>query len=152
MRRLHQSVGVLSLAAFLASGLYMRWLHANTTGLDETTRMLLRSTHIYLLFTALLNLFLGLYLPEAPAGWRRWTRLVGSVLILVAPLLVAAGFLTAPWLTGLERPYSRWGVYGSLAGLVLHAVSRWRASRSRPVPGERKGTADRKPSEEPAGV
>jgi hypothetical protein len=37
-------------------------------GLDDTTRMLFRSTHIYLLFAALLNLALGLYLKAEPAG------------------------------------------------------------------------------------
>jgi hypothetical protein len=124
MSRPHLLTGLAGLAAFLASGLYMRWLHALTPGLDETTRMLLCSTHIYLLFAALLNLTLGLYLPPAPAGWRRRLRLTGSLLILAGPPLLAAGFLTEPWLTGLERPYSRWAIYGSLAGLALHAAAR----------------------------
>jgi hypothetical protein len=141
MRALHLFTGVASLAAFLASGLYMRWLHASGAALDETVRMLLRSTHIYLLFAALLNLTLGLYLPPPPAAWRRRVRLAGSLLILAAPPLIGVGFMTEPWLTGLERPYSRWGIYASLAGVVLHAASAWRAGRASPTANMREGDA-----------
>src|SRR5262245_65569413 len=92
-------------------------------GMDDTRRMLFRSTHIYLLFAALLNLSLGLYLADESPGWRRWLRWVGSALVLAAPPLLAVGFLVEPWLTGLDRPYSKPAVYGSLAGLLLHALA-----------------------------
>jgi hypothetical protein len=126
MRRLHLVVGLVGLAAFLASGQYMDLGYDHLRGLDDATRLLFRSTHIYLLFAALLNLALGLYLEAEPAGWRRWLQRVGSALVLVAPPLLAAGFLTEPWLSGLDRPYSRPAIYGSLAGLILHAGGRWR--------------------------
>jgi hypothetical protein len=117
--------------AFLASGQYMDLYHDHLRGLDDTTRMLFRSTHIYLLFSALLNVALGLYLVVDPGGWRRWLQRGGSALLLVAPLLLAAGFLTEPWLAGLERPYSRPAIIGSLVGMGLHLLSRWpRRARS----------------------
>src|SRR5437868_3993345 len=102
MRRLHLVVGLVGLAAFLASGQYMDRVYDHLRGLDDTRRMLFRSTHIYLLFAALLNLALGLYLvAEAPA-WRRWLQRLGSALVAAAPVLLAAGFLIEPWLDGLD--------------------------------------------------
>jgi hypothetical protein len=123
MRRLHLAVGLVGVVGFLASGQYMALGHDHLHGLDDTTRMLFRSTHIYLLFASLLNLALGLYLPEGPDGWRCWLRRAGSVMLLLAPPLLAAGFLTEPWLSGLERPYSRPAVYGSLTGMLLHLLA-----------------------------
>jgi|SRR5690242_9575895 len=123
MRRLHLATGLLALAAFLASGQYMDRAHDHLRGLDDTTRMLFRSTHIYLLFAALLNLALGLYLAPTPVRWRLWLQRAGSALLLAAPGLLAAGFLTEPWLTGLDRPYSGPAIYASLAGMLLHLVS-----------------------------
>jgi hypothetical protein len=122
MRQLHLATGLLALLAFLASGQYLDLAHDHLRGLDDATRMLFRSTHIYLLFAALLNLALGLYLAP-PGGWRLWVQRAGSLLVLAAPWLLAAAFLTEPWLTGLERPYSRPARYGSLAGMLLLLVS-----------------------------
>src|SRR5262249_16768934 len=116
-------------------------------GLDDATRLLFRSTHIYLLFAALLNLALGLYLEAEPAGWRRWLQRVGSALVVVAPALLAAGVLTEPWLSGPDRPYSRPAIYSSLAGLILHAASRWqwrvlaKPVTGRALPGSVGGTS-----------
>jgi hypothetical protein len=123
MRRLHLVVGLVSLAAFLATGQYMDRAYDHLRGLDDGPRLLFRSAHIYLLFSALLNLALGLYLVAGPPGWRRWLRHAGSVLVLAAPPLFAAAFLVEPWLEGLDRPYSRPAIYASLAGLLLHLVS-----------------------------
>jgi hypothetical protein len=97
----------------------MDLVHDHLRGLDDARRLLFRSTHLYLLFGALVNLALGLYLRPA-LGWRRWVRPVGSVLILATPFLAAAGFFTEPWLSGLERPYTRAAAYGCLAGMLLH--------------------------------
>jgi hypothetical protein len=122
MRRLHLIIGLVFLIGFLASGQYMARWHNQLHDLNDATRLLFRSTHIYLLFASLLNLALGLYLPEGPAGWRRWLRWAGSLLILAAPPLLVAGFLTEPWLSGLDRPYSKPAIYGSLAGMMLHLL------------------------------
>jgi hypothetical protein len=123
MRRLHLAVGLVGLVAFLATGQYMDRAHDHLRGMDDARRLLFRSTHIYLLFTALLNVALGLYLPPGPAGWRRWVRLLGSGLLLAAPGLALAGFFTEPWLSGLDRPYTRPVAYGSLAGVLLHLIA-----------------------------
>ena len=117
-------MGLVGFLAFLASGQYMDRVYDHLRGMDDTTRLLFRSTHIYLLLASLLNLALGLYLVVPPGGWRRWVQTAGSLLILAAPPLLAAGFLTEPWLEGLDRPFSRPALYGSLAGMILHLTSR----------------------------
>jgi len=69
------------------------------------------------------NLALGLYLAPTIGPWRPWLRHTGSVLVLSGPMLLLIGFFVEPWLTDLARPYSRPALYGTLAGMLLHAAS-----------------------------
>jgi hypothetical protein len=115
------TVGVAGVVGFLATGQYMDRVHDHLRGMSDARRLLFRSTHIYLLFGSLVNLALGLYLRPA-LGWRRWVRAVGSALVLATPFLAAVGFFTEPWLSDLERPYSRPAVYGCFAGMLLHLI------------------------------
>src|SRR5262249_3453847 len=89
VRGVHLAVGLVGLVGFLATGQYMDLAHDHLRGMDDARRLLFRSTHIYLLFGSLLNLALGLYAAPS-AGWRRWVRGVGSLLVLAAPGLAAA--------------------------------------------------------------
>lgn len=130
MRRLHLIVGLASVLAFLASGQCMNWRYEHLHGLDDTTRMLFRSTHIYILFAALLNVMLGLYLVESPPGWRFWLQRAGSILILLSPPLLITAFLIEPWLPGLQRPYSQPTIIACFAGCMAHLLSRWPMRRS----------------------
>ena len=123
IRRLHLIVGLAGIVAFLATGAYMDRVHGHLRGYDETTRLLYRSTHIYLLLAAVTNLGLGLYLSPASARWRRVLQAIGSILLLVAPWLFLAGFCTEPYLSELQRPWTRPAVYGSFAGALLHLAA-----------------------------
>jgi hypothetical protein len=139
LRRLHLAVGIVGVIGFVATGQYMDKVHDHLRGMDDARRLLFRSTHLYLLFGSLPNLSLGLYLRPT-RGWRQWVRRVGSGLILVSPFLAAVGFFTEPWLSGLERPWSRPTAYGCFAGMLLHLIclSPGHASRA-----ERSVVADR---------
>ncbi len=130
MRILHLIVGLLGVVAFLASGLYMHFGYDHLRGMDDVQRLQFRSTHIYLLLCALVNLALGLYLVPV-TGWRHWLQLPASAIILTTPFLAAVGFYYEPWMTDLYRPYSRLAAYGSLAGMGLHWIAnlRWPATR-----------------------
>jgi hypothetical protein len=121
MRRLHSLVGLCALGAFLASGVYMKVRHLPS--LDGATRLIFRSTHIYLLFTALLNLVFGLYIKDAHPHWRMWLRRVGSALVMFAPGLCVLAFLREPSLTGLSRPYTLPAIIVSLVGVLCHLAS-----------------------------
>lgn len=121
MRWLHLVVGIVGVVGFLATGQYMDKVHDHLRGMEYVQRLLFRSTHINLLLVSLLNLALGLYLKPA-LRWRYWVRSVGSVVLIAAPILAAVAFFTEPWLSDLDRPYTRLLAYGCLAGMLLHLV------------------------------
>ena len=123
MRRLHLSIGIAGLIAFILTGQYMdRWL-GHLAGTADLPRMLYRSAHIYLLLASSLNLVLGLYLTDGPAGWRLWMRRGGSVLIAVAPVLFVFAFAREPLIANFTRPFAAPAIYGVLLGAMLHAIS-----------------------------
>lgn len=136
-RRLHLLVGLAAVVLFGLTGLYMHFRYDHLRGMADATRLLFRSTHVYLLFSGLLNLALGLYMTgESGSGRERagdtaaggdLLRTIGSVLILIGPLLFLAGFLREPFLGGLARPFSTPALYATLAGMALH----WLASLRR---------------------
>ena len=118
-RRVHLILGFVGVVAFLATGQYMdhRWAHL--AGMADRPRLLFRSAHIYLLFSSLLNLLLGIYWTRGRTGLRRGFQVVGSVLVAIGPFLFLLAFLREPWLDDLARPFATWGIYGSFAGVLL---------------------------------
>jgi hypothetical protein len=123
MRRLHLSVGVATLLAFLLTGQYMDYLEVRTNALGETARVMFRSRHIYLLLAGLVNLGLGAYLSCRERGWRRGSQLAGSALVVAAPLLMLAAFFAEPGAPGLRRHLTLPAVVILSAGTLLHALS-----------------------------
>ena len=124
MRRVHSIAGALGVVAFLLTGQYMdRWL-GHLAGMGDLPRMLYRSAHIYLLFAALLNLLLGLYAEDHRRGWRRGLARLGSVLILIAPVMILIGFDREASRTDFERPFVGFAIYFCFAGVLMHAVAR----------------------------
>jgi len=93
------------------------------TSLEEATRLLYRSTHIYLLFAALLNLLLGVCPEPTLQGWRLGIRRAGSLLLMVVPIFCILAFLREPSLTALSRPYTMPAVVSSLVGVLCFVAS-----------------------------
>ncbi len=124
--QLHLMVGLAALLVFVGTGTWMHFRYDHLRGMTDATRLLFRSTHIYLLFAALLNLAIGAHHRRAVMRGARLLQGVGSVLLLATPLLFLAGFLSEPWLGDLQRPWSRPGIYASLVGTLLHLVARER--------------------------
>lgn len=123
MRRSHLIVGYAGVIVFILSGQYMdRWL-GHLAGMADLPRMLYRSGHIYLLMASLLNLALGLYLSEADGGWRRIVQRVGSVLVVVAPILFLVGFTQESARTDFERPWAGPAIHGLFGGVLLMAIA-----------------------------
>ncbi len=128
MRWLHLAVGIVGVAGFLGTGQYMDLVHDHLRGMDDTHRLLFRSTHIYLLFASLVNLALGLHLKPV-RGWAAggcgrsahcwcWVRR-SSRPSRSSPKL---------WLTDLGRPYTRFTTYLCFAGMLLHLIC-WKPKR-----------------------
>ncbi|MBO6576491.1 MAG: hypothetical protein JJ896_12750 [Rhodothermales bacterium] len=116
---LHRIIGIAAVIMFLATGQYMDRVHAHLEGMADAQRMLFRSTHLYILFTGLMNLGLGIYHQPFRDRLARPLQNVGSLLLLAVPVLITVGFFTEPFLTEFARPYTRPAAYMSLAGGVL---------------------------------
>jgi hypothetical protein len=124
LRRIHRVVGLAGVVLFLGTGQYMDRVHDHLRGMEDVRRMLFRSAHIYLLWSSLLNLALGVYFAEAPGGWRRLLQWAGSALLLSGPALMLLAFAHEPWLTDLDRPYAGPAIYAAFAGMLMHLLGR----------------------------
>src|SRR3712207_9021097 len=101
MRTLHLAVGAAVLVAFLLTGQYMDYLDVRSGSLGETTRVMFRSRHIYVLLAGLVNLAVGAYFVTREAGWGRNFQFTRSLLVLVSPPPPPAAFFTQPGGAGL---------------------------------------------------
>lgn len=115
--------GALGLLLFLLTGLYMHLVHGHLHGMADAPRLLYRSAHIYLLWSSLLNLLLGCYLVRTKHVHLAWLQRLGSGLIMMAPVLLCAGFFCEPAMPELARPFSRAAIYLTALGVVMHGFT-----------------------------
>ena len=120
MKRVHFVFGLVLVLVFLLTGQYMEYVHNRT--LTDGVRVLYRSRHIYLLFNALINITLGLYVLYAPSGWRRSLQIIGSVLIIVAPAFLLVGFFYEPPRGANQTIIAPYGIFATAIGMLLHLV------------------------------
>jgi hypothetical protein len=121
MKNTHLIFGLLLVFVFLLTGQYMEYVHNRT--LTDGVRVLYRSRHIYLLLNALINITLGLYVQYAVTGWRRSLQLIGSILIMVAPVFLLAGFFYEPPRGADQTKIAPYGIFATAIGILLHLVS-----------------------------
>jgi hypothetical protein len=109
---------------FLGTGMFMRFHQPPMSDLADSIRVLHRSAHIYLLMSGLLNFAFG------TAGDCKETIVsrVGSVFLLIAPVLIFIGFCMESPRTVIDRPITAMGVYLVFAGSLLRGFSSWRHS------------------------
>ena len=122
LRTLHFAVGIVGVAAFVVTGLYMRAGFPDLYAGDEVVRYLYRSNHVYILLASLVNVALGVHLTALAPGWRTTVSLLGSLLALAAPVVLCfAFFLEAP-VPSPERLVTALGVVAVTAGIALHVI------------------------------
>ena len=122
MKRFHLGFGAFFLLVFVLTGQYMDHVHGHLDGMDVGPRLLYRTRHIFILFVALLHLALGTYLQPGSRPTRLLGQWVGSSLIALSGGLFVAGFVYEPGWRDLHTPFTHWGAYSVLAGVLLHAV------------------------------
>ena len=122
IRRLHLAVGLAGVIIFLATGAYIRATYVPITALDDRTRLLLRSRHIYILLASLLNLVLGSYYRPVTRAWPRRAQRLGSFLILLSPWLLVAAFFVQATASQMEGRLVPLAIVAALAGSVLQWV------------------------------
>ena len=87
-------------------------------------RNAMRANHVYIMFAALLNFALGLYLVDVKESWRRGLRCLGSIIIILgAPGLVGTYFFEAAR-GSPTRPVMTWIIIGLFAATIIHGISR----------------------------
>ncbi len=122
-RTLHLVIGALGFAAFVLTGQYMHWVHGHLHGMADGPRLLYRTSHIYLLWSSLLNVLLGCYLNPFRNRSLRLVQSIAGLAILVGPFLLATSFFVESNNPSLARPITRLAIYLALAGGVLHALA-----------------------------
>ena len=130
MRRIHLSIGVLGVIAFLLTGQAMKHRHPGMAELSAEVHIMYVSRHIYLLGASLVNVALGLYLNIHPRVWRRVLQSIGSLLILLAPVSLLIAFVVEPGPGIAGRSWrSYFGLLGLFAGVMTHIVASAAVSR-----------------------
>jgi hypothetical protein len=110
------------LIVFLTTGSFMRTDFPDKDLISPELRILMRSRHIYILFSALLHLGLGVYIQRHKQLWRQIVQISGSFLLTISSGLLLWAFVFESYFTQHFSEFSRNGIYLSLAGSLLHFV------------------------------
>ena len=89
----HLIFGFIVFIVFVTTGKYMRVDFPDKDIIPQDLRLLMRSRHIYILFSALIHLSLGAYLQMRPQVWRRAFQYVGSVLLVMSSGVLLWAFI-----------------------------------------------------------
>lgn len=90
----------------------------------------MRSRHIYILFSSLIHIGLGIYVQARPQTIRKILQIAGSTVLASASVLLVYAFIVETYQTQNYSNYSRWGLYLSLTGIGLHLIGGLELSRS----------------------
>ena len=126
MARIHRLAGLGFVLIFVATGVWLRFRGQAVIDQDEAIRFSLRANHVYILFAGLVNIAVGLN-PTVPAvSWRRRVQLVGSALLLLAPLVLLAAFILEGPQAQAFRPITEAGVILMFLAVMCQVPARAR--------------------------
>jgi len=134
VRRLHLLVGFVTLAAFLASGMYMRLHIPPVAFLGDGRHVMFTSRHIYILAAALIHLMLGAYVTPVPARAGRVTQMIGSTLLVAAAVLLMAAFVYEPVAARGRTLVSALGLFALFGGAIIHVLAALLSRPAEPTP------------------
>jgi len=123
---LHRWLGITTVAVFIVTGLVMLPQNLGALPLDSGLRLLFRSRHLYLLFSGLVNLGVGLRFVLPAGGRARVAASIGSALTLLSPPLLLAAFALEALGSGTPGLASALGCYAAFGGVLLYAATVWR--------------------------
>ena len=122
MSWIHLIAGVVVFIVFVITGRLMRIDFPDKDAIPQELRLLMRSRHIYILFSALIHLALGLYLSIRPQLWRRIFQYVGSVVLVASSSVLIWAFFAETFSLQHFSGISRNGIILSLVGIGLHVI------------------------------
>jgi len=123
MKRFHLVFGFSMFIVFLLTGQYMDKVHNHLEGVEDGVRLLYRTRHIFILMASLIHIGIGLYYETRMGQWQRRIQTAGSSLLVIGTLLLVIAFINEPRNRDMETPYTHWGMYVILLGVILHWLS-----------------------------
>lgn len=130
MKRLHLIIGVIVFIVFLVTGRFMRWDFPDKEIIPPELRILMRSRHIYILFSAFLHLILGFYLQLHQQNWRKFLQIIGSIALIASSVFLIWGFVYETYSMRNFSEISRLGIYLSLVGIGFHLIGSFLAKNN----------------------
>jgi len=128
--RFHLIFGILLLVGFLVTGRFMRVDFPDKEIIPQDFRLLMRSRHIYILFSSFIHILLGVYLQIETRVWRKTLQVLGSTLLIAGSVFLVWAFVYETYSVQHFSEVSRWGIYLSLGGTILHLISAARVKKS----------------------
>ena len=122
MKWLHLIFGIVLFFVFTTTGSYMRADFPDKSLISPELRILMRSRHIYILFSALIHLALGIYIQLRPELLRRILQFGGTAVLVFSSILLVWAFVVETYDLQHFSNLSRYGIYLSLAGIVMHLI------------------------------
>ncbi|MEP7075018.1 MAG: hypothetical protein ABI878_04340 [Acidobacteriota bacterium] len=122
MSWIHLILGALVFIVFVTTGRLMSVDFPDKDLITPELRLLMRSRHIYILFSALIHLGLGLYLQLRPQTWRRIVQYAGSIILILSSSLLICAFFAETFSFQHFSAFSRYGIILSLVGIGLHLI------------------------------
>jgi ABC-type transport system involved in cytochrome c biogenesis permease subunit len=124
MNLLHIIIGIVVLIIFAITGLYMLGDFPDKGVISPDLRLLMRSRHIYILFSALLHLLAGVYFRPHSQRWRKILQLTGSFLMILGSVFLIWAFVVETYYLQHFSNLSRNGIITSAVGVGFHAIAR----------------------------
>ena len=131
MQYAHLIFGVGLFLVFAVTGRYMRVDFPDKDIIPQELRLLMRSRHIYILFSAFLHLALGVYLQIRPRLWQRILQCGGSAVLVASSVVLVWAWYAETYTLQHFSDISRNGIYASLWGIGLHLIGGLGRNRER---------------------
>ena len=122
MKWVHLIFGILLFFVFTTTGSYMRADFPDKDAIPQELRLLMRSRHIYILFSALIHLALGAYMRLRPETGRKILQIAGSAFLFLSSGFLVWAFVVETYSLQHFSDLSRYGIYTSVAGAGLHLL------------------------------
>jgi hypothetical protein len=123
LKGIHILVGVFGIIAFVLTGQYLSIFLGGLVGMPDGPRLLYRTSHLYLMWSSLVNFVVGSYFLIATTRGARVVQIISSVALLLGPPLMLAAFFFQSRAPDLNRPVSDIANYLGLGGVILHVAA-----------------------------
>ena len=123
LKRLHLIVGVIFLVVFWLTGAFLKFVVWDTMADDDLLRVAFRTSHVYILMAALINIATSTNLLATSTKQSHVLQCLGSLFLMVAPLILTYAFFVESKLEVEVSGFTFLAIVGLAVGVILHAVS-----------------------------